>query len=38
MLALIAEHLCNAEIGTQLFITVRTVEAHVSALLRNLVP
>src|SRR4249919_3767790 len=36
VLALIARHLTNAEIGEALFISTRTVETHVSALLRKL--
>ena len=36
MLALLGEHLSNAEISTRLFISVRTVESHVSSLLRKL--
>ncbi len=36
MLAGIAEHLTNAEIADRLFISVRTVETHVSSLLRKL--
>ena len=36
VLALVGEHLTNAEIGARLFITVRTVETHVSSLLRKL--
>jgi predicted ATPase/DNA-binding CsgD family transcriptional regulator len=36
ILALVGEHRSNAEIGAQLFISVRTVETHVSSLLRKL--
>jgi predicted ATPase/DNA-binding CsgD family transcriptional regulator len=35
VLAAIAEHLTNAEIGARLFISIRTVESHVSSLLRK---
>jgi predicted ATPase/DNA-binding CsgD family transcriptional regulator len=35
VLAAIAEHLTNVEIGARLFISVRTVESHVSSLLRK---
>jgi predicted ATPase/DNA-binding CsgD family transcriptional regulator len=35
VLAAIAEHLTNAEIAGKLFISVRTVESHVSSLLRK---
>ena len=36
VLTAVGEHLTNAEIGAKLFISVRTVESHVSALLRKL--
>ena len=36
VLALIARHLTNAQIAEALFISVRTVESHVSAMLRKL--
>jgi DNA-binding CsgD family transcriptional regulator len=36
VLAGIAEHLTNTEIADRLFISVRTVESHVSSLLRKL--
>jgi predicted ATPase/DNA-binding CsgD family transcriptional regulator len=36
ILAAVGEHLTNAEIGARLFISVRTVESHVSSLLRKL--
>jgi predicted ATPase/DNA-binding CsgD family transcriptional regulator len=36
VLELVGEHLSNAEIGARLIISVRTVESHVSSLLRKL--
>jgi predicted ATPase/DNA-binding CsgD family transcriptional regulator len=36
VLSLLGDHRSNAEIGAQLFISVRTVETHVSSLLRKL--
>src|SRR4029453_18351317 len=36
VLALIARHLTNAQIADALFISTRTVESHVSAVLRKL--
>ena len=36
VLAAVADHLTNAEIGRRLHISVRTVESHVSSLLRKL--
>ena len=36
VLAALGEHLTNAEIGDRLFISIRTVESHVSSLLRKL--
>ncbi|MCW6006413.1 LuxR C-terminal-related transcriptional regulator [Micromonospora sp. CPCC 205371] len=36
VLSLLGEHLSNAEIGARLYISVRTVETHVSSLLRKL--
>ena len=36
VLALVAGHLTNAQIAEQLFLSVRTVESHISSLLRKL--
>jgi DNA-binding CsgD family transcriptional regulator len=36
VLAALGEHLTNAEISARLFISVRTVESHVSSLLRKM--
>ena len=36
VLGLVGEHLTNAEVAARLFISVRTVESHVSSLLRKL--
>jgi predicted ATPase/DNA-binding CsgD family transcriptional regulator len=36
VLTALGEHLTNAEIGARLFISIRTVESHVSSLLRKL--
>ena len=36
VLALLGEHLTNAEIAARLYISLRTVESHVSSLLRKL--
>ena len=36
VLALVGDHLTNAEISARLYISVRTVESHVSSLLRKL--
>jgi predicted ATPase/DNA-binding CsgD family transcriptional regulator len=36
VLAALGEHLTNAEVGARLFISIRTVESHVSSLLRKL--
>jgi DNA-binding CsgD family transcriptional regulator len=35
VLAAVGDHLTNAEIGARLFISIRTVESHVSSLLRK---
>jgi DNA-binding CsgD family transcriptional regulator len=35
VLAAVGEHLTNAEIATRLFVSIRTVESHVSSLLRK---
>ena len=36
VLALVGEHLTNAQIAGRLYVSVRTVESHVSSLLRKL--